>query len=81
LINELLWQVGYDYSKLSNDNLESLKVMNKEYLDRFNNLLSNCDSFSIREITKECSSILSSYDIKFKKEQSKRTANYKVRIK
>jgi hypothetical protein len=81
LINELLWQVGYDYSKLSNDNLESLKVMNKEYLDRFNNLLSNCDSYSIREITKECSSILSSYDIKFKKEQSKRTANYKVRIK
>jgi hypothetical protein len=81
LINELLWQVGYDYSKLNNDNLESLKVMNKEYLDRFNYLLSNCDSLSTRVITKECSSILSSYDIKFKKEQSKRTANYKVRIK
>ena len=52
-----------------------------EHKNDINNLLSNCDSYSIREITKECSSILSSYDIKFKKEQSKRTANYKVRIK
>jgi hypothetical protein len=80
LINELLWQVGYDYSKLSNDNLESLKVMNKEYLDRFNYLLSNCDSLSTREITRECVNILNDYDAKFKRQQkSVKPYNYRSR--
>ena len=69
LINELLWRVGYDYSKLSNDNLESLKARNKEFLDKFDHLLSNCDSYSINEITKECFNILYRYDIRFKREQ------------
>jgi hypothetical protein len=70
--------VGYDYSKLSNDNLESLKVMNKEYLDRFDYLLSNCDSLSTREITRECVNILNDYDTRFKRQQkSVKPYNYR----
>jgi hypothetical protein len=82
LINELLWQVGYDYSKLSNDNLESLKARNKEYLDKFDYLLSNCDSYSIREITKECYDILKMYELGFMRQQRKvKPYNYRSRNK
>ena len=81
LINELLWHIKYDYSKLNNESLEIVKNKNKSYLDEFEQLFLECDNLKISEIVKRCSSILSSYDIKFKKEQNKRTANYKVRIR
>jgi hypothetical protein len=81
LINELLWHIKYDYSKLNIENLELVKNKNKSYIDEFDELFVKCDDLKASEIARRCSSILSSYDIKFKKEQSKRTANYKVRIK
>jgi hypothetical protein len=58
-----------------------VKNKNKSYIDEFDELFVKCDDLKASEIARRCSSILSSYDIKFKKEQSKRTANYKVRIK
>jgi hypothetical protein len=81
LINELLWHIKYDYSKLNIENLELVKNKNKSYIDEFDELFVKCDDLKASEIARRCSSILSSYDIKFKKEQSKRTAHYKVRIK
>lgn len=81
LINELLWHIKYDYSKLNIESLEIVKNKNKSYLDEFEQLFIQCDNLKSSEIARRCSSILSSYDIKFKKEQSKRTANYKVRIR
>jgi hypothetical protein len=81
LINELLWHIKYDYSKLNIENLELVKSKNKSYLDEFQELFVECDNLKSGEIARRCSSILSSYDIKFKKEQNKRTANYKVKIR
>jgi len=81
LINELLWHIKYDYSKLNIENLELVKSKNKSYLDEFQELFLGCDNLKSGEIARRCSSILSSYDIKFKKEQNKRTANYKVKIR
>lgn len=81
LINELLWHIKYDYSKLNIENLELVKGKNKSYLDEFEQLFIQCDNLKSGEIARRCSSILSSYDIKFKKEQSKRTANYRVKVK
>lgn len=81
LINELLWHIKYDYSKLNIESLEIVKNKNKSYLDEFEQLFIQCDNLKSSEIARRCSSILSSYDIKFKKEKNKRTANYKVRIR
>lgn len=81
LINELLWMVKYDYAKLNNSNLEIVKEKNKLYIEQFDNLFLSVDKLRPREIARECISILSNYDMKFKREQNKRTSGYKLSIR
>lgn len=81
LINELLWMVKYDYTKLNNSNLEIVKEKNKSYIQQFDNLFLSVDKLRPREIARECNSILSNYDIQFKREQNKRTSGYKLSIR
>jgi hypothetical protein len=81
LINDLLYQINYDYSKMTISNLNSVKNSNKFYINEFSSLLSLVDDLSPIEIVKRCNMILFAYENKFKKEQKKRTANYKVKIR
>ncbi len=81
LINDLLYQIDYDYSKMTASNLNKVKSENEFYINEFSNLLSLVDSLSPIELVKRCNMILFAYEDKFKKKQKRRTANYKVLVR
>ncbi len=81
LINDLLYQIDYDYSKMTASNLDKVKSENEFYINEFSNLLSLVDSLSPLELVKRCNMILFAYEDKFKKKQKRRTANYKVVVR
>jgi hypothetical protein len=69
LVNELLWQINYNYNLNNTDNFNKVKEKNKEYLDRYEYLLKNYYYHDISYIVDECESIIDDYKKTYKKDQ------------
>lgn len=69
LVNELLWQINYNYNLNNTDNFNKVKEKNKEYIDRYEYLLKNYYYHDISYIVDECESIIDDYKKTYKKDQ------------
>ncbi len=76
LVNELLWQINYNYNLNNTDNFNKVKEKNKAYIDRYEYLLKNYNNLNINYIVNECESIIDDYKKTYIKDK-----NYNRRIK
>lgn len=76
LVNELLWQINYNYNLNNTDNFNKVKEKNKAYIDRYEYLLKNYNNLNINYIVNECESIIDDYKKTYLKDK-----NYNRRIK
>ncbi len=76
LVNELLWQINYNYNLNNTDNFNKVKEKNKAYIDRYEYLLKNYNNLNINYIVDECESIIDDYKKTYIKDK-----NYNRRIK
>jgi len=70
LVNELLWQINYNYNLKTTENFNKVKDKNKMFLDRYKNMLDNLNQFRIEDLVKECNEIINDYRKIFVKERS-----------
>lgn len=61
LVNELLWQINYNYNLNNTYNFNKVKEKNKAYIDRYEHLLKNYNNLNINYIVDECESIIDDY--------------------
>ena len=69
LVNELLWEINYDYSLNTMDNYNRVKENNGVYLDRFEKLLLDVEKYSPNYLVKECAKIVNDYKKYFEKKR------------
>jgi len=69
LINELLWQINYNYYFKNTENFNKVKEKNQSFIDRYQALLNETDKFTSRELAEQCMKILGDYKISFKREK------------
>jgi hypothetical protein len=78
LVNELLWEINYDYSLNTLDNFNRVKENNGVYLDRFEKLLLNVEKYNPGYLVKECADIVESYKNNFTKKRKKNIRNLRL---
>jgi hypothetical protein len=69
LVNELLWQINYNYYFNTMENLNKVKVKNQNYIDRYQELLNSVEKFTTKELAAECVKILDDYKKSFDREK------------
>jgi hypothetical protein len=69
LVNELLWQINYNYYFNTMENLNKVKVKNQSFLNRYQELLDNIKDFTSKELAVECVKILDDYKKSFDREK------------
>lgn len=69
LVNELLWEINYDYSLNTMDNFNRIRENNGVYLDRFERLLLDVERYSPNYLVKECAKIVDDYKKVFDKKR------------
>lgn len=69
LVNELLWQIGYNYNLNTIDNFNKVKEKNKSYIDRYNDLIAKSSKLKPSELVSECAKILEDYKNVFAREK------------
>ena len=69
LVNELLWEINYDYTFNTMDNFNRVKENNGVYLDRFEKLLLDVEKYSAKYLVNECAKIVESYKTVFNKKR------------
>ena len=69
LVNELLWEINYDYSLNTMDNFNRVKENNGVYLDRFEKLLLDVEKYSAKYLVNECAKIVDDYKKVFEKKR------------
>lgn len=69
LVNELLWEINYDYSLNTTDNYNRVKENNGVYLDRFEKLLLDVEKYSPKYLVTECAKIVDDYKKNFDKKR------------
>lgn len=69
LVNELLWEINYDYSLNTLDNYNRVKENNGVYLDRFERLLLNVEKYGPSYLVEECAKIVDDYKKNFDKKK------------
>ena len=70
LVNELLWEINYDYSLNTMDNFNRVRENNGVYLDRFEKLLLDVERYSPSYLVKECAKIVDDYKKVFDKKRN-----------
>lgn len=78
LVNELLWEINYDYSLNTLDNFNRVKENNGVYLDRFEKLLLDVEKHNSGYLVKECADIVESYKNNFAKKKKRDIRNLKL---
>lgn len=69
IVNELLWQIQYNYNLNTMENFNKVKEKNKSYIDRYNDLISDAKRYDANELAFACGKILSDYKRSFNKEK------------
>lgn len=69
LVNELLWQINYNYNFNTMENLNKVKEKNQSYIDRYQKLLDNIREYKAKELVAECMKILEDYKKPFNREK------------
>ena len=69
LVNELLFEINYDYSLNTMDNFNRVKENNGVYLDRFEKLLLDVEKYSAKYLVSECAKIVNDYKKYFEKKR------------
>ncbi len=77
LVNELLWEINYDYNFNTMDNYNRVKENNGVFLDRFEKLLLDVEKHNPEYLVKECADIVESYKKNFARK--KRLGNRNLR--
>jgi hypothetical protein len=78
LVNELLWEINYDYSLNTLDNFNRVKENNGVYLDRFERLLLDVERYSPSYLVKECAKIVDDYKKVFDKKRTIRKKSLRL---
>jgi hypothetical protein len=69
LVNELLWEINYDYNLNTMENFNQVKENNGVFLDRFEKLLLDVEKHNPQYLVKECAEIVESYKKNFAKKK------------
>ncbi len=69
IVNELLWQIQYNYNLNTIENFNKVKEKNKSYIDRYNDLISDAKKYDSSDLVFACNKILSDYKRAFTKEK------------
>jgi hypothetical protein len=77
LVNELLWEINYDYNLNTMNNFNRVKENNGVFLDRFEKLLLDVEKHNPEYLVKECAEIVESYKKNFVRK--KRLGNRNLR--
>jgi hypothetical protein len=72
LVNELLWEINYDYNLNTLDNFNKVKESNGVFLDRFENLLLDVEKSSPQYLVVECAKIVDNYKKSFERKRMRR---------
>jgi hypothetical protein len=78
LVNELLWEINYDYSLNTMDNFNRVRKNNGVYLDRFEKLLLDVERYSPSYLVKECAKIVDDYKKVFDKKRTIRKKSLRL---
>jgi hypothetical protein len=78
LVNELLWEINYDYSLNTMDNFNRVEENNGVYLDRFEKLLLDVERYSPSYLVKECAKIVDDYKKVFDKKRKIRKKSLRL---
>jgi hypothetical protein len=78
LVNELLWEINYDYSLNTMDNFNRVRENNGVYLDRFEKLLLDVERYSPSYLVKECAKIVDDYKKVFDKKRTIRKKSLRL---
>lgn len=78
LVNELLWEINYDYNLNTLDNFNRVKENNGVFLDRFEKLLLNVEKHTSQYLVKECADIVESYKNNFVKKKKRGIKNLRT---
>lgn len=78
LVNELLWEINYDYSLNTMDNYNRVKENNGVYLDRFERLLLDVERYSSSYLVAECAKIVDDYKKNFDKKRKIRKKSLRL---
>jgi hypothetical protein len=78
LVNELLWEINYDYSLNTLDNFNRVKENNGVYLDRFEKLLLDVEKHTSQYLVKECADIVESYRKNFTNKKKRDIRNLRT---
>jgi hypothetical protein len=68
-VNELLWEINYDYTFNTMNNFNLIKENNGVYLDRFEKLLLDVEKYSAKYLVNECAKIVNDYKKYFEKKR------------
>jgi len=69
LVNELLWQIGYNYNLNTIDNFNKVKEKNKNYIDGYNDLIAKSSKLKPSELVLGCAKVLNDYKNVFAREK------------
>ncbi len=69
LVNELLWQINYNYHFNTMENFNKVREKNQRFIDRYQELLNNIKNFTSKELVAECMKILDDYRKTFNREK------------
>jgi hypothetical protein len=77
-VNELLWEINYDYNLNTLDNFNRVKENNGVFLDRFEKLLLNVEKHTSQYLVKECADIVESYKNNFVRKKKRGIRNLRT---
>ena len=72
LVNELLWEINYDYNLNTLNNYNQVKENNGVFLDRFEKLLLDVEKSSPQYLVVECAKIVDNYKKSFERKRLRR---------
>jgi hypothetical protein len=80
LVNELLWEINYDYNLNTLDNFNQVKENNGVFLDRFEKLLLDVEKHTAQYLVKECADIVESYKKNFARKKKRNIRNLRTSV-
>ena len=69
LVNELLWQINYNYYFNTKENFNKVREKNQSFIDRYQELLDNIRQYKAKELVAECMKILEDYKKSFTRDK------------
>jgi len=78
LVNELLWEINYDYNLNTLDNFNRVKENNGVFLDRFEKLLLDVEKHTSQYLVKKCADIVESYRKNFANKKKRDIRNLRT---